>query len=389
MMWVRRQKEAMTRLPIWAQVVDARGESVSDGSLRMARLQRLREAIIAADEAAFLELGEDADTSEFVNSLEIAPLAMFAGSRMVSEEKILEQLAEYLGPEFPQLSYDLAMAPPRARSDFFEIMRYAVKAVVAQTKPRKLTTQESVELIMLTARQMLMVQFHRVVRNYIQAHRVVHEEPDVLEGLPPRKQAKIRKAAACVTMVPREVRAVEEDGTLKTVTKTLPELNDETMKRLNSEMAKEELKIVRQLAEYVTLGSDPSFYAAELVMQSKRVRGILANRIALLKRIQAQTAKEEGDRAAKGVAVGADAAKLLAEAEAQLKDGIFIEKEAAKLMQSMHERVTTVGGESQELYMDKSLVRKIINAWTGEFAPKEVAGTGIQVLIDLIEAERA
>ena len=55
--WLQRQRDAVSRLPMWAQVVDDAGESISDGSLQMARLNRLRQAIVAADEAEFLAQG--------------------------------------------------------------------------------------------------------------------------------------------------------------------------------------------------------------------------------------------------------------------------------------------------------------------------------------------
>lgn len=66
--WFERQRALYKRLPAWMHQVDESGESITDGSMQVARLAELRRAIIEADAAAFREAG-DASAQAFLAEL--------------------------------------------------------------------------------------------------------------------------------------------------------------------------------------------------------------------------------------------------------------------------------------------------------------------------------
>lgn len=53
--WMKKEKEAYARLPVWQRVKDAAGEDLEDGIDQVKELTKLRRAIVLADEKAFLE----------------------------------------------------------------------------------------------------------------------------------------------------------------------------------------------------------------------------------------------------------------------------------------------------------------------------------------------
>ena len=150
--WADRQRDSLKRLPLWAQVVDDDGESISDGSLQLARLMRLRSAIVAADEAEFLARGLDRTrAAAFLEELAASTDAKTSAGVIPDAMVLRSALAALEGRSLESVRRVLAATGPAARVDLARRLRAASTGRVNTVEDRPLSPEEVEEACMLAA----------------------------------------------------------------------------------------------------------------------------------------------------------------------------------------------------------------------------------------------
>ncbi|KAA0152101.1 hypothetical protein FNF29_04215 [Cafeteria roenbergensis] len=386
--WLQRQRDAVSRLPMWAQVVDDAGESISDGSLQMARLNRLRQAIVAADEAEFLAQGMPASEVDAF----LAGLVSRTGGDGTTAREVLSHpddavvstvLAALGDASAASVGNLLAIAGPAARAELAKALR-----------PHALPTATSTQDREVPAELLAAIALRAGVAAGIAAVAAAAKDSGDADASTPADDAVTATALSSVadssssfsleasqlsakmrTLVAEAIAARRAAGT------PLPAIDADDLAAKAAVFADALTAETRRFFAVVDPASDPEAAAEVLLARKDAIRARLNARIASIRKLSSkaiQVADARGDPKLAASLRRAQAAAVEA-AEVRLMSDETMQREAAAEIDELRASITRTGTSApvRTAEVDVDAAAEAVASWTKRWSVR-VAEAGVR-----------